>query len=238
MNRKIAMLQPNYIPWKGVFDLINLVDVFVFYDDVQYTTKDWRNRNKIKTHTGEEWLTVPVKSKGLRNQLICDAVIESTSNWQLKHYKSIYNNYKNAPFFETYAYILEELYLKKKWSHISELNIFSTKLIAEALDIQVIWYKSSELCLTGNKNGEKIVNICNHLDCNYFINGPAAKAYSSTQLFIENNITLDYIVYKYPEYKQQYDPFSHHVSVLDVLFNCGPKAKNMICLGQTELMNL
>jgi hypothetical protein len=95
--RKVAILQPNYIPWKGVFDLISRVDCFVFYDDVQYTSKDWRNRNKIKTPNGEIWLSVPVQTKGRRGQLISEAQIEIGTNWQEKHFRSITNSYSRAP---------------------------------------------------------------------------------------------------------------------------------------------
>ena len=94
------MLQPNYIPWKGVFDLINQVDVFVFYDDVQYTVKDWRNRNIIKTQHGDKWLSVPVIHKGLRGQLICDTEINNTQDWQKDHYKTIKFSYIKAPYFK------------------------------------------------------------------------------------------------------------------------------------------
>lgn len=105
--RKIAILQPNYIPWKGVFDLINQVDAFVFYDDVQYTKKDWRSRNKIKSPNGEHWITVPIATKGKREQLIFEAEIDNTQIWQSKHYKSIWSSYNKAPYFEEYKYIIK-----------------------------------------------------------------------------------------------------------------------------------
>jgi len=232
--KKIAILQPNYIPWKGVFDLISRVDVFVFLDDVQYTTKDWRNRNKIKTMNGDLWLTVPVRTKGLRNQLICDAEIENMYNWQYKHYKMIKNNYSKAKFFADFEYLLEKIYIEKQWTKIADLDIFSTKLIAETLGIKVEWYKSSDLQQTGNKEGEKIVKICKMLCCEYFINGPSARAFMNEQLFIENNIVLNYMDYNYPEYNQLYKPFSHNVSVLDVIFNCGYKSRDLICMNNIK----
>jgi len=221
--KKIAMLQPNYIPWKGVFDLINQVDIFVFYDDVQYTVKDWRNRNIIKTPQGTKWLSVPVIHKGKRNQLICEAEIDTSTNWQDVHFKTIRNSYLKAPYYKNYEYILEAIYLSNTWTHISDLDIFSTKLIAKALDINTEWVKASDLKISGQKDGEKIINICKHLNCNYFINGPSAKAFMNDELFKKEHITLDYIIYEYPEYKQLYPPFTHFVSVIDVIFNCGEK---------------
>ncbi len=226
------MLQPNYIPWKGVFDLISRVEVFVFYDDVQYTVKDWRSRNKIKTATGEIWLTVPVLKKGLREQLIFEAVIDVSSNWQAKHYKALKTTYQKAAHFKEYEYLLEEIYLKRQWTSISELDIFSTKLIAEALQIEVEWHKASDLKQSGGKEGEKVVNICKLLGCDYFINGPSAREFMDEDMFRENGIVLDYIDYSYPEYEQMYQPFTHQVTVLDVIFNCGAGARELICRGQ------
>lgn len=223
--RKIAILQPNYIPWKGVFDLINQVDVFVFYDDVQYTIKDWRNRNKIKTPNGELWLTVPVIHKGRRDQLIYEAEIDNTVNWQLNHYKSIMTNYKKAPYFKDFEFLLNDIYLEKKWTHIADLDIYVTKKICEIMGIEVEWYRSSELNCFGSKDGTKVVEICKQLDCNYFINGPAAKEFMDEELFFKNNITLKYMEYNYPEYEQLYPPFNHYVSVFDILFCCGEGAK-------------
>ena len=225
MEKKIAILQPNYIPWKGVFDLINRVDVFVFYDDVQYTIKDWRNRNIIKTPHGLKWLTVPVISKGRKDQLICDTKIGNYVDWQKKHYKSIRLNYAKAKHFKDYEYILEEIYLTKKWEYISDLNIYSTKLIAEILNIEVDWHKSSELNVYGdNKDGERVIKICDLLSCNYFINGPSSRAFLNEKLFNAANIGLEYMKYNYPEYEQLYPPFEHHVSVLDLIFNEGQNA--------------
>ena len=182
--KKIAVLQPNYIPWKGVFDLINQVDVFVFYDDVQYTVKDWRNRNVIKTQHGDKWLSVPVIHKGLRGQLICDTEINNTQNWQKDHYKTIKFSYIKAPYFKEYHYILEEIYLNNEWSKIGELDIFATRLLADALGIKVEWVRSSDLSYTGGKDGEKVIKICKHLGCNHFINGPSSKGFMNEQILL------------------------------------------------------
>ncbi len=232
--KKIAILQPNYIPWKGVFDLISRVDVFVFYDDVQYTTKDWRNRNRIKTPNGEIWLTVPVLTKGLREQLICEARINTATNWQEKHFKALRSSYQKAPFFKDYEYLLEDLYLKQQWTKISDLDIYSTKLLAKTLGIDVQWHNSSDLQQTGSKDGEKVVKICKLLECDYFINGPSARGFMNEALFKESGIVLDYMKYNYPVYPQLHGPFTHHVSVLDVIFNCGPKARDMIFMHISE----
>ncbi len=227
-EKKIAMLQPNYIPWKGTFDLINQVDVFVFYDDVQYTRKDWRSRNIIKTPHGDKWLSVPVIHNGRRDQLIYEAEINTNEDWQTVHYKTLKFAYSKAKFFDDYHFILEELYLKNTWQKIADLDIFATKLIAKVLGINVEWVRSSDLNITGNKDGEKVIKICNHLNCNYFINGPASKEFMNEQIFNEAGVKLNYIEYNYKEYDQLYPPFNHYVSVLDVLFNCGDRASEFI----------
>jgi len=230
--KKIAILQPNYIPWKGVFDLIDRVDVFVFYDDVQYTGKDWRNRNRIRTAHGELWLTVPVLTKGLYTQRICDAEIDPASNWQNKHYKAFRANYQKAAYFKAYEYLLEEIYLARKWAKISDLDIFATKLIAAAIGVSAEWYRSSDLGQPGGKNGERAINLCKALGCDYFINGPSARAFMDESLFRDQGIVLDYMSYSYPEYPQRYQPFEHQVTALDVIFNCGPASRSFICMGQ------
>lgn len=228
MPKIIGILQPNYIPWKGVFDLINSVDIFVFYDDVQYTTKDWRNRNKIKTKDGVKWLTVPVNKKGLRYQLISEAKIDNSTNWQSKHYKTLISSYSKSPYIKDYEYLLEEIYLKKQWNMLSDLNITTTVFLAEALGIKMEWYKSSEFHETGSKDGEKVIKICQRLGCNHFVNGPASREYMNEDLFSRHNVSLSYIDYHYSEYPQLHGPFCHQVSVLDLLFNCGPNALDFI----------
>lgn len=225
---KIAILQPNYIPWKGVFDLIDRVDHFVFYDDVQYTKKDWRSRNYIKSKNSNLLLSIPVKTKGKFSQLIKDTVVNNEIGWQTKHYKSIVNCYKRSPFFERYHFILEELYLNNKWNLLSEFNVFSTKLISKAINIDACWHLSSDLSKSGTKFGSKVINICHELKCNHFINGPSSKNFMDLNLFKKNDIFVEFIEYEYPTYQQLYNPFSHHVSILDVIFNCGPNSINVI----------
>lgn len=232
--KKIAILQPNYIPWKGVFDLISRVDVFVFYDDVQFTPKDWRSRNRIRTTHGDIWLTVPVLTKGRRDQRICDAVIDPLSNWQTKHYKTLKASYQRARHFKDYEYLLEQIYLANKWTKIADLNIFATKLIAEALGIKTEWRRSSDLGQEGGKNGERAINLCKVLGCDYFINGPSARAFMDESLFRENGIDLHYMSYSYPEYAQLHRPFVHEVTILDVIFNAGPGARTLVCMGQGD----
>ncbi len=226
MSKRVALLQPNYIPWKGVFDMISQVDVFVFYDDVQYTTRDWRNRNKIKTAQGETWLIVPVKQD--REQLICEAEIDTRANWQGKHYKSFLSAYRKAKFFDAYHYLLEEIYLKRTWSKISDLDVFATQLLAKTLGLTPEWVLASDLNVQGSKDGEKIIGICEKLDCDFVLNGPAAQEFINHDRFAEKGIRTEYMTYEYEPYPQLFLPFIHGVTVLDVIFNCGPQAPDFI----------
>jgi hypothetical protein len=225
MMKTVAMMQSNYIPWKGIFDMIHSVDCFVFYDDVQYTKKDWRSRNKIPQPNGKElWLTVPVLTKNRRFQLICEAEINQDDNWQEKHYKTLVLNYKKSPYFSKYEEILNDFYMEHRWENLSEMNIYMTKVLSQALGIKTKFYNSADLHCTGSKDGEKVIKICEKLGCDYFINGPAAQSFMDVEKFKEANITLDYMNYEYPEYKQLTTPFNHYVTVLDLLFNTGENA--------------
>jgi len=221
--KKIAILQSNYLPWKGVFDLINKVDIFVFLEDVQYTTRDWRNRNKILTSEGTKWITVPINNKDKREQLIYEATISNDEEWQKKHFNAFQTNYGRAPYYKQYKWIIEDIYLNRKWNSISELNKYATKLISKELRIKTEFIDSKDLNTTGTKD-DKLIQICKKLNADYYISGPAAKNYIVNEKFENNNIELDYIGYEYPIYKQMFESFNHNVTILDLIFNCGENA--------------
>ena len=214
------MLQSNYLPWKGVFDMINQVDLFIFCEDVQYTRKDWRNRNRIITSNGVSWITVPVKSKNRRDQLIYQAEICNKYNWQRKHFKSFQTNYSKALFYNEYKWIIEDIYLSREWKNLSNLNIYTTKLISKVLKIKTKFINSLDLDYKGKKD-DMIIDVCKKLNADYFLSGPAAKNYINPQKFKDEKIVLNYTKYEYPEYNQLHKPFYHFVTILDLIFNCG-----------------
>lgn len=232
--KKVAILQSNYIPWKGVFDLINQVDKFVFLEDVQFTKRDWRTRNKIKTPNGEIWLSIPVK-KAPRDAKIYEIKISQDIDWQKKHYETIKRNYSKAPFFNEYKWLLDEIYLTKKWISLSEFNIFTTKLISKVLNINTEFINSKDLNVFGVKD-DRLIEICKKVNCNFYLSGPSAKNYIDNEKFFRENIKLAYIVYEYPQYKQLYGDFNHYVSVLDVIFNCGPNSPKYIFQNKFEMV--
>ncbi|HSW68660.1 MAG TPA: WbqC family protein [Gammaproteobacteria bacterium] len=223
---KVAILQSNYIPWKGYFDIIHDVDLFVFYDDVQYTKNDWRNRNKIKTPSGTQWLTIPTGTD--LNRLICDVPIFDTL-WTKKHWKTLLHAYQKADCFKQYYDFFQYCYLEKSWNNLSELNQFLIRHIAkEFLGINTQFMDSREFSVSGNKT-ERLVEILKMVNAKYYLSGPAGKSYLDKNYFQSAGIEIQYKNYDgYPEYSQLYPPFEHFVSILDVLFHCGKKSSYYI----------
>jgi len=223
---KVAILQSNYIPWKGVFDMINQVDTFIFFEDVDYTKRDWRTRNNVKTANGDVWLTVPVK-KMPRGTKIFEIDILNDGKWQKKHLSTIKMAYSKSPFFKEFEWILDEIYVNNTWDKLSDFNIFVTKLLAKVLNINAIFMNSAQMHTSGTKD-DKLLEICQKVGATHYLSGPAAKDYIDDEKFINANITLEYIDYSYPEYTQLHGSFNHYVSVLDLIFNCGHNAKSYI----------
>ena len=222
---KVACIQSSYIPWKGYFDIIHDVEIFVFLDDVQMTLRDWRSRNKIKTAKGTEWLTVPV-AKVTRHQLIRETLI-AAGDWQRRHLKALQFNYGRAPFFQDYRLLLDWLYAQSH-TNLSEFNRRATGMICEILGIKTRLLASMDLDPVGTKD-DRLIDICKKLGAQTYLSGPSARDYIVAEKIEAAGIELIYKDYAgYPEYLQQYSPFSHDVTVLDVLFKCGPQAPDRI----------
>ena len=220
VNKKIAISQSNYIPWKGYFDMIAYVDEFVLYDDMQYTKRDWRNRNKIITPTGAQWLTIPVKVKGKYYQKIKDTEIDGES-WIKKHWGSIVQNYKKAPYFNELKTILEPLYFEDKYTTLSQCNRRFLEAICSYLEVNTNISNSWDYELVEGKS-RKLLNICLQVGATEYVTGPAAKDYLDVQMFKEAGVKVTWFDYSdYPEYSQAGEHFIHSVSVLDLLFNEG-----------------
>jgi hypothetical protein len=221
--KKAAILQSNYIPWKGYFDIIHDVDLFIFYDDVQYTKNDWRNRNKIKTPAGVKWLTVPTGSS--LNRLTCEVKL-TTPTWQKKHWKTIQQYYGKSPFFSLYKEFFQEVYLGQQWNGLSELNQFLIQHIAnDFLGIKTQFTDSRQYGGSQYTKTERLINLLVKTNAQVYVSGPAAKDYLDENLFKQNNISLIYKNYSnYPIYQQLYPPFTHEVSIIDLLFSCGTDA--------------
>jgi hypothetical protein len=222
MQKKIAIVQSNYIPWKGYFDLINMVDVFIFHDDLRYTKQDWRNRNKIKTSGGTEWLSIPCGSN--ENRLICEVELRDQS-WQRKHFRKITQTYQNAPYFELYREFFENFYLHNHWTNLSDLNQYLIKKISGLfLGISTKFDDSRRYNLK-EKKAKRVLELLKKVGANEYLSGPAAKNYLDETQFKDAGIKCVWMDYSgYPEYDQPYPPFVHNVSIIDLLFNVGEKA--------------
>jgi hypothetical protein len=220
--KKVAILQSNYIPWKGYFDLINMVDEFIVYDEAQYTKSDWRNRNKIKTKNGLLWLTIPVRRKKL-NQNICNTYSVNPI-WRKKHWKSFCQWYSKSRYFNDFRDAFEKMYLSSNENNLSKINIEFIIEINRILGIETKITMSSEYeCSVGKTN--KLVDICIQAGATDYLSGPLAKNYLNLQKFEKNNVKVRYVNYEgYTRYNQQFPPFDHHVSILDLILNEGPFA--------------
>jgi hypothetical protein len=221
MNKKSAIItQSNYIPWKGYFDSIRQVDVFIVYDDMQYTKRDWRNRNLIKTPQGLKWLTIPVEVKGKYFQKIKDTKV-AEKNWNLSHWEIIKQNYKTARSFNQVSEWIESIYRNCNFDFLTDVNVHFINAICEHFNIKTEIRFSSEFQLADDKT-ERLANICADLQVTDYYSGPAAQAYMEVDKFNEKNVEVHYWNYNdYPEYQQVYGDFEHGVSIIDLLMNEG-----------------
>jgi hypothetical protein len=220
---RVAILQSNYIPWKGYFDMIASVDTFILYDQMQYTRRDWRNRNKIQTAQGLQWLTVPVIAKGKYTQTIADTEI-SDPRWAEKHWKTLELTYRRAPYFEAVSEWLKPLYLERPHINLSAMNQYFIEAICARLGITTRIVQSDAFALTEGKS-DRLADLCAQAGGTTYVSGPAAQDYIDPEAFDRRNISLEWFHYDgYPQYPQLWTPFEHGVTVLDLFFNCGDAA--------------
>jgi hypothetical protein len=227
--KKVAVLQSNYIPWKGYFDMIAAVDEFIVYDDVQFTKNDWRNRNKIKTSKGVEWISIPVGQNISRKirEVTCVNTI-----WQTKHWKTLSGNYARAPYFGEVAEFLKPLYMDEEYATLSQANRRFIEAICGYLGISTLISDSSQYEVMGRKT-DSLIGICGESGASHYLSGPSAKNYLVEGLFEQAGIEVSWFSYDgYREYQQLWGDFEHQVSILDLLFNCGPESRNFMQCGK------
>ncbi|MBF0553533.1 MAG: WbqC family protein [Nitrospirae bacterium] len=217
---KCAIIQPSFLPWRGTFHIINSVDKYIVFDDVQYDKHGWRNRNRIKTHIGVQWITLPVLTKGLSTQMIKDAKIDNKKNWQKKMIKTITSSYKDAPFF----YLADVIFsiLSRGYNYLLDIDMDLLVAINKLLRIDVDILFSSDLNIEYDDRISRIVSLCKAVGANHYISGPSARDYIKDNSIFENNgIVLEYQTYDYPPYNQIYGEFIPDLSIIDLLFNVG-----------------
>jgi hypothetical protein len=224
MAKSVAIVQSCYIPWKCYFDLVASVDEFILYDDRQFTRRDWRNRNRIKTPRGSQWLTIPVETKGRYHQRIDETEI-SAPGWNDLHWKTLLHNYAAAAHFSAYRERIEELYRTSNDLRLSAVNRQFLEAIMDVLGIVTPLSWSTDYEVAGVKT-ERLVALCLAAGASEYVSGPRARSYLDEPAFAEAGIQLSYFHYSgYPEYEQLYPPFEHGVTILDLLFNTGPDAR-------------
>jgi hypothetical protein len=220
-----VILQPSYIPWRGYFDQIRRADLFIFYDDVQYDKHGWRNRNQIKTTQGKQWLTIPVHSKGVTDGVpIKDVRIDWSKHWAKNHLKALIFSYNKAPYFKNYLPLLEVFY-ERRDECLADFIIATTISLSRELGITATRFlRSSELPGINGTKTDRLIQILKQVGAQHYISGPSAREYIEQEKFDQAGITLEYMEYNYPEYRQLYPPFDPYVTILDLLFMAGNKA--------------
>ena len=224
---RVTILQPNYIPWRGYFDFIKQSDAFVFYDDVQYTKNDWRNRNLIKTRDGVQWMTIPVDDSHLiKNKLlIMDAKILQ-NEWQNRHLNLLEENYRHAPYYGEVISIMKEAYCEET-EMLSKLNVLLMKKINDYLGFtNCKTYLSSDMGYKELAPTDRLVAICKRLGATEYLSGDAAKEYLEVDKF--GDIKILWHRYYEKIYPQLHGEFISRVSIIDTIMNCGIKTRDIV----------
>lgn len=221
---KIAIHQPNYLPWIGFFDKLDSVEKFVLLDKASQSKSGYTNRAKIKTPNGPYLLTVPLKNK---EQPINELLIAHGKNWSTNHWKAIEANYKKSKFWSLYKDDLQELY-HKQWTHIAPLNIALIRHFKSLLTIPTEILLESDFEQNFGSKNERNVNIVSHLGGDIYLSGIGAKAYNDESHFNERQIKLIYQDFKHPIYPQRFGEFQPNLSIIDMLFHCGPETMDII----------
>jgi hypothetical protein len=230
---KVVILQPSYIPWRGYFDQIQRADLFIFYDDVQYDKRGWRNRNQIKTPRGKQWLTIPVYSRGAQTQNIPINQIRIVweNPWNEVHFNAILHSYCKAPYFDNYQPLLDMFYQRRD-EFLADFTIdFTIALSRELGNTHTRFMRSSEIAGIDGQKTDRLIQILQAVGATHYISGPSARDYIESEKFDRAAITLEYMQYNYPEYPQLHPPFDPYVSILDLLFMTGSQASNYIFKG-------
>ena len=222
---RVGIIQSNYLPWRGYFDFIDDVDLFVAHDDLQFTKGDWRNRNKIKTREGLRWMTVPVHYERTA-QRICETAIDYSRNWQREHLHLIEAHLGKAPYVDDVLRLLQPAW-DAGHRTISQLNIALLTAICGYLDIHTPIRMSSEFRLTGAKT-ERLIELLTAVGATTYLSGPTARVYLQEQRFADAGIRLEYKEYSYLSYPQLWGAFTGGVSIIDTIANCGRGARAVL----------
>lgn len=220
-----AIMQPTYLPWCGYFNLIHSVDTFIFLDDVKLEKSNWQVRNRVKSANGEVMLSISVNlPHGRMNTSINQARLDLQHPWRTKHLKSLYSNYHKAPFFNQVYPFIEQLILTEH-SHLAPFNINLIKGIAQRLELNTRFVLSSDIPRSQKVKDERIVELCRAVEANHYLSPVGAAQYIDKTTpggaIVKQGLNLDYQDFVHPNYPQLYGEFVSHLSIVDMLFNCG-----------------
>lgn len=232
--QSVAVIQSSYVPWRGYFDIIDSVDTFVLFDCVQYTKRDWRNRNKVKSKSGVSWLTIPVNVKGSFKQTIYEVQI-SEADWGRKHFESLRHAYGRLNGFKYFEGWVEDLYRRAgELKYLSDVNELFTREICEVLKIETRIIGASELETVDGKS-ERLLGICKQVGAGKYVSGPSASSYLDLSLFAQNDVSVEFFEYgPYISYGQFGEQFTSEVSILDLLFHCGSASSDIFSRRQVD----
>lgn len=229
--RTVVVLQPGYLPWLGFFDQLREADVFVYYDDVQYDKHGWRNRNRVKSPSGEPlWLTVPVRTHGLERPRVDQVEIDAASHWARRHAGTLRQCYARAPFAKPYLPELEEL-LSRPWARLVDLDLAAVELVCRWLGLSRRIERASALgAAAGDEDARsgRLIALCKRFEATRYFSGGAARDYLDVDAFARAGIAVEFQDYRHPVYPQLHGAFVPYLSIVDLVFNCGPESMRLL----------
>jgi WbqC-like protein family len=217
---RVTIHQPQFLPWLGYLDKIDQADLFIVLDTVQFKKNEWQNRNRIRTATGWQWLTVPVLQHF--GQRIEDVRINPTAAWQAQHLRALDMHYARAPYRDRYVSELRELY-EQSWTKLSDLNRATIKWLLEAYGIATPVQSATEWNARDEPT-DRLVDLCRAVGATCYLAGPGADGYMDKPRFEASGVQLEMQVFQHPRYRQVYEPFEPNLSALDLLLMQGPDA--------------
>jgi len=219
--------QPSYLPWLGLFAKMKKSDIFVYFDNVSYSKRDWSSRNKIRNEKSWLWLTVPVLTQGKKNQIFTEVKIDNNQEWARKHWAKISMNYSKAPFFSLYENFFKDVY-NTEWNYLSELDEHITKYLMKILGIKTKFVKASTSLQLEGKKSSLVLDMCKKMNASTIIFGGEGKNFAEVEDFESAGIKVIFQEYEHPIYPQIHGEFISHMSIIDLLFNCGPKSLEIL----------
>jgi hypothetical protein len=220
----LAAHQPQFLPWLGYFDKIARADAFVLMDDVQFKKNEWQNRNRVKSARGPVWVTVPVLHEA--GQAIAATRLNETAPWRRKNLATLRQCLGAAPHFGALEGFFSRLH-DDPWKDLGEINIFCVKELCSLLDIKTPFHLSSTLRAPGAAT-ERLVNLCKALGADTYLSGAGGHGYLELDLFEKAGIRVLFQEYEHPVYSQLHGAFTPNLSVVDLMANAGPRARDIV----------